>query len=54
MNIMNKTQKLMIQSAARARQDRTLLIYNIAELCKDKQEILGVLESELKQLGVFK
>ena len=43
----------MLKLAQEVRQDRTLLIYNIVLTCKDKQEILEVLESELKEIGVF-
>ena len=52
---MNKQEhiKKMLDLAKEIRQNRTLLIYNICQTCKDKQEILEVLESELKEIGVF-
>jgi len=50
---MNKRQKEDLDLILRSKQSRTLLIYNICEICKDKNEILQVLESELKELGVF-
>jgi len=43
----------ILEMCHRVRQDRTLLIYNMVEMSKDRKEILEWLHTELQELGVF-
>ena len=50
---LTKRQKEDLDLIHKVKQERTLLIYNIVEICKNRQEILERLHSELQELGVF-
>ena len=52
---LTKRQKQDLDLIHKTKQSRTLLIYNVVDVCcNNKKEILEMLESELKELGVFK